>query len=177
MTDVDLGRDDMTDDPDERPAPLTRRDLVSTGIAAGSVIVAGGFALAHGVRFLSPPISVRTRETFVAFATDVPEQGTLDAVLPDGRRVVVKRMDDGFAGFSNICPHLGCRVHWVPPQEGAADPHERNGHFRCPCHEGLFTSDGVAYSGPPADAHQSLTRVPLFQVGAAIYVRFEEEVS
>ena len=167
----------MTDDPEDGPAPLTRRDLVSTGVAAGSVLVAGGFALAHGVRFLNPPVSVRTRETFVAFAADVPKQGTLDAVLPDGRRVVVKRMDSGFAGFSNICPHLGCRVHWVPPKEGATDAREKDGFFRCPCHEGLFSPDGTAFAGPPADAKQSLTRVPLFQVGTAIYVRFEEEVS
>ena len=155
----------------------TRRDVLTTAVAGGTVLVAGGFAVAHGVRFLNPPPRFRTRETFVAFASDVPEKGTLDVVLPDGRKVAVKRLAEGFAGFSNVCPHLSCRVRWMPGSEDETDPRKKDGFFRCPCHEGLFTSDGEAFAGPPADAKQNLSRVPLVLVGNAIYVRFDEEIS
>jgi quinol---cytochrome c reductase iron-sulfur subunit, bacillus type len=44
-----------------------------------------------------------------------------------------------FAVISNICTHLGCRVRWI------AD----DGHFHCPCHNGVFAKDGSVVSGPP----------------------------
>ena len=33
--------------------------------------------------------------------------------------------------------------------------------FFCPCHRGVFDPNGVAVSGPPADAGQSLSSIPL----------------
>jgi menaquinol-cytochrome c reductase iron-sulfur subunit len=44
-----------------------------------------------------------------------------------------------FIAMSNICTHLGCRVRWIPDQEG----------FYCPCHNGVFAKDGSVVSGPP----------------------------
>jgi Rieske Fe-S protein len=45
----------------------------------------------------------------------------------------------GFIVMSNICTHLGCKVRWIPDQEG----------FFCPCHNGVFAKDGSVVSGPP----------------------------
>jgi phenylpropionate dioxygenase-like ring-hydroxylating dioxygenase large terminal subunit len=42
-------------------------------------------------------------------------------------------------------------VHWEA----------QNNRFFCPCHNGVFTPEGKATSGPPADAGQSLFRFPL----------------
>ncbi len=44
-----------------------------------------------------------------------------------------------FLAFSVDCTHLGCPVRWL---EGAE-------LFMCPCHGGVFYSDGRVASGPP----------------------------
>lgn len=51
------------------------------------------------------------------------------------------RTDNGrdFVAMSNICSHLGCRVRWV----------EERQEFFCPCHNGVFDSDGNVEAGPP----------------------------
>jgi len=75
---------------------------------------------------------------------------------PSGESVNITRQGDGTAGedfvaLSSVCPHLGCQVHWEP----------QNDRYFCPCHNGVFSPDGVATAGPPADAGQSLLEYPL----------------
>jgi len=41
--------------------------------------------------------------------------------------------------LSPICPHLGCQIEWHPDRT----------EFVCPCHKGVFTSNGQVVSGPP----------------------------
>ncbi len=41
--------------------------------------------------------------------------------------------------FSDACTHLSCKVHW---EEG-------RGAFICPCHDGVFDTEGKVVSGPP----------------------------
>jgi Rieske Fe-S protein len=41
--------------------------------------------------------------------------------------------------LSPICPHLGCQVEW----------HPKTDEFACPCHKGIFKSNGEVVSGPP----------------------------
>jgi len=160
---------------DQARAGGASRRTVLTGMAAGAVVgVAGVDALAKVVQYIVPESEIRERETFLAYTDDIPPGGTLEVVLPDKRRVQVRKMGDTYAGFSNVCPHLGCRVAWTQPAEGETDPRKKHGYFRCPCHEGYFAPDGVAFSGPPADAKQSLTRVELEQRGKALYVKWQE---
>lgn len=47
--------------------------------------------------------------------------------------------DVSFIAFSIDCTHLGCPVRWLP----SADL------FMCPCHGGVYYSDGRVASGPP----------------------------
>ena len=47
--------------------------------------------------------------------------------------------DSGFIAFSANCTHLGCPVRWL---EGAE-------LFMCPCHGGVYYSDGSVAAGPP----------------------------
>ncbi len=155
----------------------TRRDLLTAGFAVGGALLAGGAALHHGVEYIIPQRNVRVREVFVAHADAVPEGGTLEVTLPTGSRVQIKNVDGAFAGFSDVCPHLGCRVSWQQPRATDTDAERKNGYFRCPCHEGLFRADGTAFAGPPKDAGQVLKRVPLTQVGNTLYLRYEEELS
>ena len=41
--------------------------------------------------------------------------------------------------LSPICPHLGCQIEW----------RKESSQFVCPCHKGVFSSDGAVVSGPP----------------------------
>ncbi|HUD49400.1 MAG TPA: Rieske 2Fe-2S domain-containing protein [Candidatus Baltobacteraceae bacterium] len=41
--------------------------------------------------------------------------------------------------FAINCTHLGCPVRWFP----------QSGLFMCPCHGGVYYSDGARASGPP----------------------------
>ena len=156
---------------------FTRRRAVTTGAAVVTIGAAAVTGVVQVVRFVNPRPRFRAREAFVAFTHEVPEGAALEVGLPDGRRVQVTRLGSSFAGFSNVCPHLGCRVSWQPPNEDAPDERKKGGCFRCPCHEGYFAPDGKAFQGPPADAGQDLSRVPLEVRGNALYVVYEEEVS
>lgn len=54
----------------------------------------------------------------------------------------LRRVDDAdFIAFSINCRHLGCPVRWV----SAA------GLFMCPCHGGVYYSDGDVAGGPPPE--------------------------
>ena len=47
--------------------------------------------------------------------------------------------ENDFIAFSANCTHLGCPVRWL---EGAD-------LFMCPCHGGVYYSDGAVAAGPP----------------------------
>ena len=46
-----------------------------------------------------------------------------------------------FIAFSINCRHLGCPVRWV----------DTAGLFMCPCHGGVYYSDGTVAGGPPPE--------------------------
>jgi len=53
-----------------------------------------------------------------------------------------------FIAFSVDCTHLGCPVRWLPDAN----------LFMCPCHGGVFYSNGIVASGPPP---RPLTQYPV----------------
>jgi menaquinol-cytochrome c reductase iron-sulfur subunit len=46
---------------------------------------------------------------------------------------------DQFVAFAVNCTHLGCPVRWL----------QDAGMFLCPCHGGVYYSDGTVAAGPP----------------------------
>lgn len=44
-----------------------------------------------------------------------------------------------FVAFAINCTHLGCPVRWLPDAD----------LFMCPCHGGVYYSDGTVAAGPP----------------------------
>jgi len=66
-------------------------------------------------------------------------------VMPtDGKTVdtacwVRRVAGEQFQVFAVNCAHLGCPVRWFP----------QSGLFMCPCHGGVYYSDGSRASGPP----------------------------
>ena len=83
---------------------------------------------------------------------------------PRGDSFVMARTDAGIRVLSDICPHLGCRVHWVAKEK----------HFLCPCHQGIFDAEGTATAGPPYDAGQSLARLETRIRGNSVFVLIKE---
>jgi len=63
-----------------------------------------------------------------------------------------------FVAMSNICTHLGCKVRWIPEEDG----------FFCPCHNGVFARDGSVVSGPPPRA---LDRFETKIEGGNLYIK------
>jgi len=47
--------------------------------------------------------------------------------------------ENDFIAFSANCTHLGCPVRWLPDAD----------LFMCPCHGGVYYSDGKVAAGPP----------------------------
>jgi cytochrome b6-f complex iron-sulfur subunit len=117
------------------------------GLAASYGLLAG-YALAY---LFPPPSRRKPARLFVGRRSDFPDGSVKPIVDQRGRTVLVLARATGLEAFDTRCPHLGCRVHWEAEHQ----------QFVCPCHQGIFDADGKAIAGPPADAGQSLTRVPL----------------
>jgi cytochrome b6-f complex iron-sulfur subunit len=56
--------------------------------------------------------------------------------------VILVRNGNRLRAFNATCTHLGCLVKW--DQAGQ--------RFVCPCHGGLYNSDGKVTAGPPPAA-------------------------
>jgi menaquinol-cytochrome c reductase iron-sulfur subunit len=65
---------------------------------------------------------------------------------------------DEFIAFALNCTHLGCPVRWVADAE----------LFMCPCHGGVYYSDGRVAGGPPP---RPLPRYPVRLRGGEVQIR------
>jgi arsenite oxidase small subunit len=93
---------------------------------------------------------VAMREMFVGTVSQLKVGESKTIKTPDGDSYVMARTGEmTFRVLSDVCPHLGCRVHWVATEN----------HFLCPCHMGIFDAEGKATAGPPAEAGQNLTQL------------------
>ena len=137
--------------------------MMLAGLAGGY----GAFA-AVAVRYLFPARPPRKEWMYVARASDLQVGDTMPFTTPSGATVtVVRRAENGtpadFIALSSTCPHLGCKVHW--------EAHKNR--FFCPCHNGVFTPDGVATEGPPAEAGQTLPEYPLRTAGNLLFMEVD----
>ena len=141
------------------PTDPTRQKFLSS---VTNIAMFAGLAAAYGTlaaimaRFLYPARPSPRGWMFVSSLGrfDVGESRLFRT--PSGNSVNITRQGDAagvgdFVALSSVCPHLGCQVHWEP----------QNDRYFCPCHNGVFSPDGVATAGPPADAGQSLLEYPL----------------
>jgi menaquinol-cytochrome c reductase iron-sulfur subunit len=83
----------------------------------------------------------------------VPDLDKFKTLRPDiyanpGGNVPYPAINLGFAIFSPICPHLGCRFNYS----------SEAGKFLCPCHGSTYDNDGQHLSGP---ATRGLDPLPL----------------
>ena len=123
---------------------LSRRDFfLNAGLALSALVGLGGVGY-FSARYLLAGLRPVRYETILAGRLDaVPEAGATDVTIV-GRPLIVRREDDQVRVFSAVCPHLGCLVKWE----------EANNRFYCPCHIGVFNSNGQPVSGPPTEPLQ-----------------------
>jgi len=145
--------------PDAKKTAVGRRtilsNLSSALMAFGLVSSYGTFAALMG-RFLYPKRESNSGWMFVTNLAAFPVGSSISFQAPAGQRIAITRFGAGeepsdFIALSDVCPHLGCRVHW----EAA------NRRFFCPCHNGAFDASGAPIAGPPKDAGRGLSRYSL----------------
>jgi len=131
-----------------------RRGFLAWFLGIGTVSIAGMLSVPL-VRFAIDPLlrtSTETEWNDLGPADDltevnVPQKRTINITQIDGWRkvisekslYVIKGADGKLTVLTAVCPHLGCSVKWND------DTH----HFKCPCHNGMFTAEGKLVSGPP----------------------------
>jgi len=152
----------------------SRRGFVSTTCATvmGAGLVASyGTFFSYAGRYLYPAHPPEQGWMFVVEIARLKMGESLPFFTPAGESVAITRQGEAgtvedFIALSSTCPHMGCHVHW----EGF-----KNRYF-CPCHNGVFNPQGVAISGPPADAGQSLSRYPLKIKNGLLFIKVGLEV-
>ena len=144
----------ITDKPDEDTSgPLTRRSLLMTiGIALNGLVAV--LIATPVVRYLFAPvrrnggynswISLGNIETFPEGETRLatfknPYSHQWDGETANTACWVRRIQNRTFQVFAINCAHLGCPVRWFP----------QSGLFMCPCHGGVYLSDGSRAAGPP----------------------------
>ena len=146
-------QDNLQPDTESRRSALKRFAGVFMG---GGLVAAYGTLAAVMERYLFP---ARPAPRGWMFVTDLKGMSVGDSLFyrtPSGATVNVTRQGGGksaedFLALSSTCPHLGCQVHWE----------SQNNRFFCPCHNGVFTPEGVGIGGPPGEAGQNLPQFPL----------------
>jgi menaquinol-cytochrome c reductase iron-sulfur subunit len=137
------GMEDMTP---SRRRFLSRMSIaLSTAVAAVVGVPVVGFLLSPLARKV--PRQWRAVGEADGFKVGETVSVTFDDASPlpwsgvTARTAAWLRRDDAetFTAFAVNCTHLGCPVRWL------ADPQL----FLCPCHGGVYNSDGTVAAGPP----------------------------
>jgi Rieske Fe-S protein len=137
---------------------IVRREFLSgSGMAmVGGLVASYGTLVVFAGRYLYPSGPQPKAWVYLTDLKSMKKGDSLEWESPTGEKIVVARQEevgevDDFIALSSVCPHLGCQVHWEA----------HNDRFFCPCHNGVFTPEGVAIEGPPAQAGQRLAEYPL----------------
>ncbi len=146
----------------------SRRQVLISLCMWGGLALSYGTGLLFALRYVYPLRGQRRLRTiFLAPAADLPAGESKTYTLPDGNQALVTNTGQEVVALSNTCPHLGCKVHWEA----------RNERFFCPCHAGVFDSDGVATAGPPAAEGKNLNKFPIRRIGNNLFLEVEESVT
>lgn len=144
-----------------------RRSFLANVVMLGGLVGSFGTALAFAARYIYPHKGLRrVRAIFLAPIQDIHVGKGKVFELPTGGTALVTHTGADVVAISNVCPHLGCKVHWEDDKR----------RFYCPCHGGEFDPSGKAVGGPPADEGKDLTKFPLQRVGENLFIEVEEIV-
>ena len=142
-----------------------RRSFLASVVMLAGLFASFGTAVAFAARYIYPLKGRRrVREIFLAPIKDIPPGKGKLFDLPTGGTALVTNTGAEIVALSNVCPHLGCKVHWEDDKQ----------RFYCPCHGGEFDPSGKATAGPPADEGKDLTKFPLKKVGENLFIEVTE---
>ncbi|MFQ5692801.1 MAG: ubiquinol-cytochrome c reductase iron-sulfur subunit [Nitrospinota bacterium] len=119
---------------------------------SAAVVGVGTAAFAAGVlAYLYPPgLRRRSRAPVAVPGAEALSPGGSVEVRVDGAPALLLRAGEGYRAFLLTCTHLGCVVRWRPKAgSGKAGDALSAGRFVCPCHGGVFDSQGRVIDGPP----------------------------
>ncbi len=118
------------------PFELTRRTALKSFFAFIGAFGLGSFF--YGLyRFLAP--DARAYASVELPLEAVPPGSSYSFQYGGSPCLLVHREDERWSAFILVCTHLACTVNWNPEKKV----------FHCPCHDGLFDSEGNVISGPP----------------------------
>ncbi len=140
--------------------PSDRRTFLTNGLMLAGLTVSYGLAGAYGLRYLFPTDRSYRQRLLVGLKPQMPPGSATPFTTPEGQTINVIHGPRGFLALSDVCPHLGCKVHW---ESG-------DGEFVCPCHDGHFDAEGNPVSGPPADMDAPLSRFDVIEDGDLVYL-------
>ncbi len=125
----------MASNDDKKGVP--RRDFlnVAVGGSAAAFVAAGTYPV---VRYLEPPPGRGQGAVRVGKLEEFPV-GSVRTVLVGERPVLIIRTADEVRAFSAICSHLQCVVAYSSERK----------RIECPCHGGVYSTDGRNIEGPP----------------------------
>jgi len=131
---------------------VNRRDFMKTAIITIGGVIGGAIGI-PAIPYIIGPAQKQDNEAWIRLGTvskvelNVPtlfkttlemQTGWVSSEEEFSVYVLTENGQD-FSVMSNVCTHLGCRVRWIPDQEG----------FFCPCHNAVFARDGSVVDGPP----------------------------
>lgn len=129
-------------------------------LLAGSLIVGLVGIVGTIFAYLFPPerrvFNPARRRMRVARIDEIPI-GKGKQVLFSGEPVWVLHLRGGWIALSAICTHQGCIVNWD----------EKRLTLTCPCHAGLFDTNGNVLAGPP---RRPLKRLRVSVIRDEIYI-------
>ena len=118
-----------------------------------------------GIRFITPYKREVERRIFTIQLDELEINTTRQFKDLRGKDLMIVRTSDReVKAISTTCTHLGCSVHWQAEKK----------IFYCPCHSGVFDTDGNVISGPPPRALDSY-RVEL--EGNNVFIYFLDKPS
>ncbi len=150
--------------PNRTPASVQkRRDFFSNLFMGTSLVVSHLTAGAFVLRYLYPVRKIRKQKLFIGLKAQMPPGSATVFKTPQGKSINIINGTDGFIALSDVCPHLGCRVHWDSMAK----------EFICPCHNGHFDASGAPISGPPAEMGAALSTFKVVLDDTSVYIDLE----
>jgi len=139
---------------------MDRRSLLTNGLMMLGLAVSYTTAFGFGARYLIPTDRTRVQRLLVGLRGEMPPGSATPFETPAGQTINVVHSATGFLALSDVCPHLGCKVHWDA----------NNSEFICPCHDGVFDAEGNPTKGPPKDMDAGLSRFDVVEDGDLIFL-------
>ena len=149
----------------DEPDIESRRTFLSNAFMGTGLVASHLFAAGLAVRYLYPQKNDQKQRLFVGVSSEIPPGSAFTYEAPGGRSINIVRGNSGFIALSDVCPHLGCRVHFDA----------KANEFICPCHDGHFDVVGAPTSGPPQEMGASLPRYTVFVEEDIVYLEMAVE--